>query len=80
MTVGADQVAAAAINESQNLWPFLVYGLSVVGLLLVMLGLGWLWGTRTPHTDSTDLPFESGVIPVGSADETKCGYGLIWMK
>jgi NADH-quinone oxidoreductase subunit A len=59
------------MNESQNLWPFLIYGMSVMALLFTMLGLGWLWGTRTPHTDSTDLPFESGILPVGSSDQTK---------
>ncbi len=56
---------------TQNLWPFLIYGLSVVGLLAATLTLAWLWGLRTPRTDSTDMPFESGVVPVGSAEETR---------
>ena len=68
---GAEQVASVVVSESQNLWPFLIYGLAVVALLLIMLAAGWLFGTRTPHTDSTDLPFESGIIPVGSSDQTK---------
>ena len=71
MSEGIDRTTQAVVGESQNLWPFLIYGLSVVGLLAITLGLAWLLGARTRHTDSTDLPFESGVIPVGSADQTR---------
>ncbi len=59
------------MNESQNLWPFLLYSVSVIGLISVVLVLAGFWGARTRHTDSTDMPFESGVIPVGSANETR---------
>ena len=69
--MSVDQTTQVVVNESQNLWPFLVYGLSVVGLLAATLGIAWAMGMRTRHTDSTDLPFESGVVPVGSADQTR---------
>ena len=71
MSEGIDRTTEVVINESQNLWPFLIYGVSVVGLLAITLGLARLLGARTPHTDSTDLPFESGIVPVGSADQTR---------
>ena len=70
LSVGINEVAQVA-SEGQNLWPFLIYGLSVVGVLVATLGLAWLWGARTPRTDSTDMPYESGVVPVGSADQTR---------
>jgi NADH-quinone oxidoreductase subunit A len=69
--MSVDQTTQVVVNESQNLWPFLIYGISVVGLLAATLGIAWAVGMRTRHTDSTDLPFESGVVPVGSADETR---------
>jgi NADH-quinone oxidoreductase subunit A len=69
--MSVDQTTQVVVNESQNLWPFLIYGLSVVGLLAATLGIAWALGMRTRHTDSTDMPFESGVVPVGSADQTR---------
>jgi NADH-quinone oxidoreductase subunit A len=71
MSDDLDRTADAVISGGQNLWPFLIYGVSVIGVLAIALGLAWLLGSRTRHTDSTDLPFESGIVPVGSADQTK---------
>lgn len=71
MSLETDRMTDVVISESQNLWPFLIYGLSVVGLLAITLGLARLLGARTPHTDSTDMPFESGIVPVGSANQTR---------
>ncbi len=61
----------AAISGSQDLWPVLVYALAVVGLLAAILGVSWLIGARTEHRKSTDLPYESGIVPVGSANQTR---------
>ncbi len=61
----------AAIEEGQSLWPFLVYSLSVVGVLAVILIGSWLLGSRTRHTKATDMPFESGIVPVGEAEQTR---------
>jgi len=71
--VQADPVArlGSSLEASQNLWPFLIYALSVVALLAVTLIVARLISDRTRHTDATDLPFESGVVPVGSADHTR---------
>ncbi|MGI9285982.1 MAG: NADH-quinone oxidoreductase subunit A [Pseudomonadales bacterium] len=66
-----DSAVQAAIGEGQNLWPFLIYALSVVGLLAATLAISRFVGERTSHTKATDLPFESGVVPVGSADQTR---------
>ena len=61
-----------AIDQGgQNLWPFLVYAICVVGLLAVTLIGAWFLGSRTHHRKATDLPFESGVVPVGSAEQTR---------
>ena len=71
MSEELDRTTDVVVSGGQNLWPFLIYGLSVVGLLAITLGLAWLLGARTRHTDSTDLPFESGIVPVGSAEQTR---------
>ena len=66
-----DGAVPAAIDASQNLWPFLIYALSVVALLALALFVPRLSGARTRHNEATDMPFESGVVPVGSADQTR---------
>jgi NADH-quinone oxidoreductase subunit A len=72
MGIGVDDGAVpAATVVSQDLWPFLIYALSVVTLLAVTLLVARFSGARSPHTEATDLPFESGVVPVGSADQTR---------
>ena len=60
-----------AIQETQSLLPFLVYSLSVVAVLALTLILAWLLGSRTRHRTATDMPFESGIVSVGSASELR---------
>lgn len=48
------------------LWPFVVYFLIVTGLVSFMIGFSYVLGGR--HRErATHQPFESGVIPTGSA-------------
>jgi NADH-quinone oxidoreductase subunit A len=61
----------AGAEEVQNLWPFLIYSLSVVGLLAATLGLSWVLGSRTPKKAATDIPFESGIVPSGSPESLR---------
>lgn len=52
--------------RSTELLPFIVYFGAVVLLVLTMLGLSWLLGQRRANK-ATNMPFESGVVPVGSS-------------
>ncbi len=61
----------ASAGESQNLWPFLLYTVSVVALLAITLLLGWLVGSRSPQRRATGTPYESGIVPVGTAEQTR---------
>ena len=63
--------AQSAMAESQNLWPLLIYAVSVVALLAVVLVAAWFIGSRTRRRKATDMPFESGIVPVGSAEQTR---------
>jgi NADH-quinone oxidoreductase subunit A len=49
------------------IWPLAVYGLAVIILVSVMLGLSYVLGQR--HKDrATGEPFESGIVSTGSAN------------
>lgn len=48
------------------LWPLLLYTAGVLGLVAAMLGISFVLGER--HNErTTGQPYESGMIPVGSA-------------
>lgn len=49
-----------------TLRPFIFYSAAVLALVLFMLGLSYLLGQRT-SSPNKDLPFESGIVSVGSA-------------
>lgn len=46
--------------------PFLFYFALVLAVVVIMLGLSYFLGQR-PASHSKDLPFESGIVSVGSA-------------
>ena len=46
-------------------WPFAVYFVGVLVLVATMLVLSWVLGQRRANA-ATNMPFESGVISVGS--------------
>ncbi len=52
--------------RSTELLPFVVYFGAVILLVATMLGLSWLLGQRRANK-ATNVPFESGVISVGSS-------------
>ena len=66
-----ESAVQVAVSSSATLWPFLVYSLSVVGLLAATLLLSWILGQRTPVGAATETPFESGVVPEGSAENVR---------
>ncbi len=70
-TLTQTAVLSSNVNGGQNLWPFLLYAIAVALLLGITLVAAWLLGARTRHTAATDMPFESGIVPVGSAQQTR---------
>ena len=50
--------------RSTELFPFIVYFAAVVLLVITMLVLSWLLGQRRANK-ATNVPFESGILPVG---------------
>lgn len=52
--------------DSASLWPLGIYVAAVAGVVAVMVGVSSVLGQR--HRDrATDLPYESGIVSVGSA-------------
>ena len=49
-----------------NLWPFGIYLIATLLLIAGMLLLSYLLGERHRET-ATEIPYESGIIPTGSA-------------
>lgn len=70
-TLTQTAVLGSNVSGGQNLWPFLLYAIAVALLLGITLVAAWLLGARTRHTAATDMPFESGIVPVGSAQQTR---------
>ena len=55
------------LNSTEtSLLPFLIYFLAVLLLVATMLGLSYVLGQRRANK-STNMPFESGVLSVGSS-------------
>ena len=50
----------------EGLKPFLFYSAAVLAVVITMLGLSFFLGQRVSRPDK-DLPFESGIVSVGSA-------------
>ena len=65
------ETALNAASGGQDLWPLLIYTALVAGVLGIVFVGSWLLGSRTRRRKATDMPFESGIVPVGEAEETR---------
>jgi len=54
------------LELSNELTPFLIYFAAVLVVVVTMLGLSYILGQRVSRP-SKDLPYESGIVSVGSA-------------
>ncbi|WP_226877161.1 NADH-quinone oxidoreductase subunit A [Microbulbifer hainanensis] len=52
--------------SDQPIWPLVAYGLAVIALIGLMLGLSYFLGQRR-RDPATDEPYESGIVSQGSA-------------
>ncbi len=67
----ASETALDAATSGLDIWPLLIYTALVVGVLGIVYIGSWLLGSRTPRKKATNMPFESGIVSVGEADETR---------
>lgn len=54
-----------------DMWPFLIFCVVVFGLLGIMLVASWFIGSKARHGGAQDIPYESGVVPVGEAEDMR---------
>ena len=59
------------MTEGHDILPFLLYALTVAALLAVTLTAAWFIGAKARHGGARTLPFESGVVPAGEAEESR---------
>lgn len=57
--------------EGPDILPFLLYALTVAALIAVTLTAAWFIGAKARHGGARTMPFESGVVPVGEAEEMR---------
>ena len=50
---------------------FSLFILAVVAVLGVVLVLGWYIGAKARHGGARTIPFESGIVPVGDAEDMR---------
>lgn len=63
-----DSVAAGA---TADVLPFILFVLVVAGMLGACLIMSWYLGSRTRHGGAQDIPYESGIVPVGEAEDMR---------
>ena len=55
-----------SLDQTEMLWPILVYGAIVLSLVCLMLGLSFVLGQRHEER-ATGEPYEGGIVSAGSA-------------
>lgn len=51
--------------------PFVLYSLAVVIILGATLLISWFAGDKARHGRAQDIPYESGIVPVGEAENMR---------
>jgi NADH-quinone oxidoreductase subunit A len=59
------------MTEGQDILPFLLYALVVATLIVVTLTAAWYIGAKARHGGAQDIPYESGIVPVGEAEDNR---------
>lgn len=57
--------------ENVEILPFLLYTLAVILILSITLLFSWFVGAKARHGRAQDIPYESGVVPVGEAENMR---------
>lgn len=56
---------------TSSIWPFLLYTVVVAGLLGFVVLASWFIGAKARHGRAQDIPYESGIVPVGEAEDMR---------
>ena len=61
----------AAVGAAPDMLPLLLFMLAVGAVIGVALLAAWFIGSKARHGGARTLPFESGIVPVGDAEEMR---------
>ena len=61
----------AAVAPTTDMLPLLLFMLAVSAVIGVALVAAWFIGSKARHGGARTLPFESGIVPVGDAEEMR---------
>lgn len=64
-------MAEEGLSASGDILPFVLFALVVAAVLGVTLVASWFIGARARHGGAQDIPYESGVVPVGDAEDMR---------
>ncbi|MCE2436422.1 MAG: NADH-quinone oxidoreductase subunit A [Pseudomonadales bacterium] len=62
---------AGAVATAVDVWPFLLFVATVIGMLGACLVASWFLGSKSRHGGAQDMPYESGIVPVGDAADMR---------
>ena len=57
--------------EEGHILPLVLFVLAVVGVLGMVLVAAWYIGAKARHGGARTIPFESGIVPVGDAEDMR---------
>ena len=61
----------AAVAPATDMLPLLLFLLAVSAVIGVALVAAWFIGSKARHGGARTMPFESGIVPVGDAEEMR---------
>ena len=64
-------MAEEGLSASGDILPFVLFALVVAAVLGVTLVASWYIGAKARHGGAQDIPYESGIVPVGDAEDMR---------
>ena len=58
-------------SVAADILPLLLYAAVVAAIIAGSIGAAWFVGSKSRHGGARTLPFESGIVPVGEAEEMR---------
>ena len=62
---------SVAAGTTADVLPFILFALMVAGMLAACLVMSWYLGSKSRHGGAQDIPYESGIVPVGEAEDMR---------
>ena len=64
-------MAEGGLTAGGDILPFVLFALVVAAVLVATLVASWFIGAKARHRGAKDIPYESGIVPVGDAEDMR---------